>query len=72
MNFAALARPRDLFLSSLAPFGTKRDEGTSAPYTAARHATNGRRAHHRWSVEMCPLRTDFSREASAEMATIGK
>jgi len=45
--------------------------GTSAPYTAARTATSGRLAYHRCSVEMCPLRMDFSRRTSAEMASMG-
>jgi len=71
-NFAALARPSDFFFSSLPAFGTNRDAGTSAPYTAARQATSGRRAHHKCSVEICPFRTDFSREASAEIATMGR
>ena len=38
----------------------------------ARQATNGRRAHQRCRVEMCPLRTDFSRDASALIATMGR
>jgi len=46
--------------------------GTSAPYTAARAATNGRLAHHKCNVEICPFRTDFSREASALMAWMGR
>ncbi|OQA29594.1 MAG: hypothetical protein BWY57_03290 [Betaproteobacteria bacterium ADurb.Bin341] len=72
MNLAALALPRLCFLLS-GPFsGTNRDAGTSAPYTAARQATRGRRAHQRCRVEMCPLRTDFSRDASALMAWIGR
>jgi len=35
-------------------------------------AFNGRRAHQRCSVEICPLRTDFSRDASALMASMGR
>ena len=37
-----------------------------------RQATSGRLAHHRRSVEMCPLRTDFSREASLLIASMGR
>jgi len=51
---------------------TQRSAGTRAAYTAARQATSGRRAHQRCSVEMCPLRTDFSREASLLMASMGR
>jgi hypothetical protein len=29
-------------------------------FEKTRQATSGRRAHQRWRVEMCPLRTDFS------------
>src|SRR5262249_19709403 len=70
-NLAVLARPSDFFLSSDPPFGTKREDGTRAPYTAARQATIGRLALHMWSVEMCPL-VRGSPDASAEMASIGR
>ena len=49
------------------------DEGSSTicAKITARAAANGRRAHHRWSVEGCPCRIDFSRAEALLMASSG-
>jgi len=45
--------------------------GRSSPSSIARQAANGRRAHHKCSVDGCPCRMDFSRAASRLMASSG-
>src|SRR5579884_1846981 len=51
---------------------TPSSSASSAPSTAARATTSGRRAHQTWRVEMWPWRTAFSRRASAESSLRGK
>jgi hypothetical protein len=68
--FSALPRSARGYLSVTS--GMNRAADSRAPYTAARHATSGRLAHHRRSVEICPFRTDFSLAASALISLIGR
>ena len=44
---------------------------TSEANSTARHAANGRRAHHKCNVEGCPCRMDFSLAASRVMSSSG-
>ena len=46
--------------------------GNNNAINTARDEASGRRAHHRWSVEGCPCRIDFSRAACFETSAMGK
>jgi hypothetical protein len=46
--------------------------GSSSAISIARHAANGRRAHHRCNVEGCPCRMDFSLAECFDTTAMGK
>ena len=52
--------------------GQLEGSSTSEAHNTARQAANGRRAHHKWSVEGCPWRMDFSRADSILIASRGR
>jgi hypothetical protein len=52
--------------------GLAEGSSTICAKITARVAANGRRAHHRCSVEGCPCRIDFSRAEALLMASSGR
>ena len=58
-------------LNACGQFSSRRS-GTRLANTTALQTGNGRRAHQRWSVEICPWRMLLSRTLSAEISLIGR
>src|SRR5690554_5677975 len=52
--------------------GSEDGSSTSDAKSTARHAANGRLAHHKCSVDGCPCRIDFSRLDAALIASRGR
>ncbi len=52
--------------------GCAEGSSTICAKITARAAASGRRAHHRWSVDGCPWRIDFSRAEALLMASRGR
>ena len=66
------SRSRSTFCSSSLSEASHEGLSTKEANSTARHAANGRRAHHRCSVEGCPQRIDFSLAAAELMASSGR
>ena len=68
------SRCRSAFWASSVGYSSGWAEGSSTrlDQITARAAASGRRAHHRCKVDGCPCRMDFSRAASALIASSGR
>ena len=67
-------RFRSMAWSSMVGNSSGHDDGSSTmdAKMTARHDASGLRAHHRWRVEGCPCRMDFSRADSLFMSASGR